>query len=729
MNKNVLMMLICTLFTQQKAFSHIAIRGLCLAPDGSIHDAHDANDGQSWYPGITFLDDTSKQLIYQIPDRNDWLVNSCDNETNHQLNMEFDPEVTVDQHSDSYGWTQARWDALNAYFKAKTNKGAYKFLSVYGCDSNLYPMRMKRDNDHYALFELHNDNNNTIITDQSLSDVCDLFINQNTGPHESRIAKNIDDLVQSKSSINKDLVTKQIHGLANLLGLYRQHAGEVAGIWGNHFKDLLYSKNANTLQDTSYGNLANQFQNLANFINSTTVGSNVDQGKLNEMKTLTNQLDALFSKLIIVKKSMPSVFQDMDKISNDMPGNTPNEVDKLNTSGKYRAQVRLVSQALGNDQDALKIFYNLDAMNAQLQSIKGNIKDDQSVTGNFIPDLDKRISDFLNEIDVTNKARATFESQLNQSAKQGKQPGTDSSVSQAVDALNTAIEHVEKHYNTIQTLIQQGSTIQDSRFKDILEGEKKRLDPNGGLKNTMDDLNTYKSKMTQKVADAYQKAQDAALKPITTITDEVNNTLKTLTATLQPISDKINNSQDATVEYTKAQASIQSMLGTLSANKDKLVKLEPQFQDPNQKAMITTAENTITTQIANVQQIESNTKIMGIAAHFKQAEAIRASTTAANGEFRIALLQYSKTKGPTDTIMKAYNKVLASVQETLGLLAIDLKNLQTMDQKNPSVAKWKTQGTLYVAPKTTPGSLQHIFYNYATLQLTNLGLQVASPTV
>lgn len=83
-------------------------------------------------------------------------------------------------------------------------------------------------------------------------------------------------------------------------------------------------------------------------------------------------------------------------------------------------QVRLVSQSLGNDQDTLKIFYNLEVMNAQLQILKANVKNDTSVKGRFIPNVDIKISNFLKKINKFKETRSSFESKLKQSAKKGQ---------------------------------------------------------------------------------------------------------------------------------------------------------------------------------------------------------------------------------------------------------------------------------------------------------------------
>ena len=728
MKNNKLILFMSLIYSQQTAFSQIPVQAYCINSEGEISTGHDQHDGASWWPGVLFFDDNTKAFINDVPDRIAWAINSC---TALGADQEFDPEALTEFGKWNYetfaGKEDVVWKNLQSFLETKRNNKAFKYLLLYAFQGGKGNLRVatKQEDNSYRYIVLTLDEKEQIITDNAIGTALSVLIDRGMYLDGGRIGQNITDLQKSGIPINPEKVRQQIDSMNQLIVLYNNNKDKFKN-WGMHFKDVLSNKdvnasnNTNVYKYTSYAKLTQDIQSIKEFISYNQVGaSNVDKAGFEAKIALVDQLDAFFSKLLIAKKSIPSDIEEMNKQSQAMPGQG---------GGRYAAQYKLVSYVLG-DNDAVNVFYNLEAMSTDVQTARNTFQANSAVNNTFLPDLDKKISAFIQEINIINTKRNNFESNLNKSIKKGGKQGDDGIVRQSLDELETAIGKLEKSYNRLQTMFQKANTVQNARFKDILENQRKRLDPNGTLKTTMDGWIAYKNNMRKMVSEAYQNAQAAILKPITNITDPMNSTIATLGTTLEPVVNKLNANQDATAEYLKIQPSIQPLINLLIGSNEKLVKLEPTIQDPNQKNMITTAKNTIATEIANVQRIVSTVTTMAIAAHINSATQIQTSLTAANGEFKQALATYTKNKGPTDGIVKLYNTLLGNVQALLGLLTADLQTLAKMDQKDTFVVQSTQKAKQYTASKVSANSLQYLLYNYGTVPLTKLGIQVQALAV
>lgn len=691
------------------------IKVKCIGPDGSLVNAHDMNDDKSWIPGqIGISANRIMNTTVNPNERLDWAINSCDNESNHQQNLELDPEGTMDVFSDLFGFGQERVDNLKLFSDAKTKRGAYKFLFVYGTgvDKSGKPtaLRIKRDDQHYALFGL-GDDTNKIITDESLSDVSNLMINQKITLNEARIASNVDDLVNSKSTIKKALVMQQVHGLNQLIALYANNT-ENAKNWLVGLKGI-----------GKYEDLNTQAKTIANFLNSATIGSaNLDKTKLQDIDKMNIAFSETINKLRLTKDKINSLFVQMNTVANAIPGQAPTTIDDMvKDPKKYTIIFRLISDALDNDQNAIKIFYALDDWIAKSQSFTYRINQLKGVKGNFLPKVNGQISTIIKSLDAVKTTRINFEKSLKTSIAAGK-GDVNNEVHVAYDKLRQSIANLGKMNTDLQTLIDSAKTIEDPQFKASLETEKARLTP---VATEITALLAYSEKeMPQAMSAAYETGQNKANQPINATIADATTHIAQLEAALKPTIDKLNANQDANQTYAAAKGQITAAIDFLMGDQTKLQKLATTVADPQLKTVITTTLSNIDLEKARITQIEQAVSGSMMNDHIAKADAIKASVTLATGDFKKAYNQYvadKRTGNPsTANVMQEYNKIYNTLQQVVPLLKTDLATMAATDKRKPAV-------TAYVGPKTVGSSLAYMVQSAANL-LINLGIQVPQPT-
>ena len=631
----------------------------------------------------------------------EWTVDGCKNPGD-----ELDAFASADADPQNFGTGTLKMDNINLIRTVKLKKKANRFLFIYTRAPDGTPLKyFHPDTKSYAVVGLDPTGK---MDDNNLRDISGIRIT--SGPFNLEdIGQNVQDILDSGlTKVDENALKTQFTNIEQLGLLYTKNI--------NNAKNWLAGlKNAGKYEDIN-----NKAQTILNFLNSANIGfTSADQTKLQDIEKLNIEFSTIVNKLRLSKDNINGLLNQMNTIAKEIPGNDPASLeDRLKDPKKYTLVARLISDALGDDKNAINIFYALDDWTAKAQAFTDRLNQLKSTKNNFLPKLNQKISTLMKTIDSVKNERINFEKSLKTSIAAGK--GDVNNIVHAMyDKLRQDITDLNTFTQDVQNLINSGKNIQDEKFQASLNAEVVRFQQ---LLPDIKALESYAAnQLPKEMHDAYNKSQDQTTKPITDIIAEANTHIAQLETALKPVFEALNANQDANQVYTAAKGSITAALDFLSIDETKLNKLVSTVADEQIKKMIVTTQSNIETEKNRVNQVLQLVGQSAINDHIHKADIVKTSITTPTGDFKKAYTQYLADKKQTPTtspanLVQEYNKVYNLMQEVVPLLKTDLTNMSATDKRKQPV-------TTYIASKTTGGSLANIVQSAATL-LSNQGIQV-----
>jgi hypothetical protein len=720
MKKNILILLTIITLLNNKTFAapsgettvkptpeegfDTGILARCIKPDGTIYNLENVNNpvfNNKIHNAKRLHQDNNKSIL-NTNNLLEWTIDGCKG-SGAELDEFPDPNDLQ-----SFGTGAIKIANLDLIRSVKSKKKAHRFLFVYTTAPDGTPSKYYHaDTKTYAILGLDPIGK---MNDNTLRDVSGLRITSGLF-HAEKIAQNIQEIAgDGLTKVDPNVLKAQFDGIQKLGTLYTENITNAKN-WLVGLKGI-----------AKYEELSTQAQTIDAFLKSASVGSaTIDKTKLQDIDKMNIAFSAMVNKLRLSKDSIRVLFNQMDSIARAIPGTEPaNLAERLKDPKKYTIVSRLISDALGDDKNAINIFYALDDWVAKSQYFIERINQLKGVKGDFLPALNTKISTIAQTVDKVKDERTKFEKSLKKSIAAGK-GDVDNAVHVMYDKLRQDIADLGKKNGALQTSINSVKNVKDEKFIASLAAEVARLTQiNPDIKALLD---YGTNQLPQAMSDAYNKATNKTNKPVTDVIADSTTHIAQLEAALKPTIDQIQAGKDANQAYAAARGQIMSALDFLTGDKAKLDKLATTVTDPQLKNAIATAQSNIDAANIRATQVAQAVAGSAISNHIAQAEAIKTSINVATGAFKKAYNDYiaaKRTGTPSTTpVMQEYDNVYKAMQSLVPLLKTDLASIVPTDPRKAAI-------TTYVGPKTLAYSLAYYVQTAANLLIPQ-GMSVQVP--
>ena len=323
----------------------------------------------------------------------------------------------------------------------------HRLIPLYNLDDTGVPVRVfQKDLGVYPVLQL--DSTGT-ITDDSIETVSTLSTNGKSLAiaHMMNKAKKF-----SLTKVTVGMIQAQLEGIQKLSMLYKNNITNTKA-WLSGLKQY------------TYDGIDQDMKTLSTYLSKARVGNDADKNHLKIMIELCNKIATTLNSIRVIKDRVRPIIDDMMNTSKNIPGSEPSSISEMvKKPKKYTLPFRLIFDAL-SDLNLVKLFFEVDIWSTEVIKFQEKLKELKSVTSNFIPNLDKKITDLTKKITNIPQKKSKFEKILNSSSQKGTGTDFDGTVRNSFDELQAYIMDIVQSYEKIITLIESAQSIKDDTFQ------------------------------------------------------------------------------------------------------------------------------------------------------------------------------------------------------------------------------------------------------------------------